>query len=80
MKRPELPIFVRDLAELIVASHSTHRFVERGTQCDPLRERGDLLLILTHESRDETLALMSGLESSGWGPGDPLPDQPLGDY
>ena len=34
---------------------------------------GDLLLILTHESRDEVLERMKGLEARGWVPGKALP-------
>lgn len=34
---------------------------------------GDLLLILTHESRDEVLRIMGDLEAGGWQPGDPIP-------
>ena len=34
---------------------------------------GDLLLLLTHDLRDEVLALVGGLAASGWRPGDPVP-------
>ena len=34
---------------------------------------GDVLLLLSHESRDELLGLMQQLETEGWTPGSPLP-------
>lgn len=35
---------------------------------------GDLLLLLSHDSRDEVLALLERLAGSGWRPGEPLPE------
>ena len=34
---------------------------------------GDLLLLLSHDSRDEVLALLERLGAGGWVPGTPLP-------
>ncbi len=34
---------------------------------------GDLLLLIIHETRDEVLDLLGGLETSSWQPGNPLP-------
>jgi UDP-N-acetylmuramyl tripeptide synthase len=36
---------------------------------------GDLLLLLTHESRDEVLALLATLAERGWRPGEALPGE-----
>jgi UDP-N-acetylmuramyl tripeptide synthase len=35
---------------------------------------GDLLLLLSHESRDEVLALLDRLAAGRWVPGEPLPE------
>ena len=66
-------------AELTEAGAPAEAISFASSELDGVRQaldwarRGDLLLVLAHEARDEVLELLRGLEASGWRPGRALP-------
>ena len=66
-------------AELLAEGAPSEALQHADSELDGVRRAlewaapGDLLLVLTHESRDEVLQLFARLEETGWRPGRSLP-------
>jgi len=64
---------------LRAVAYPDERVAVCDSELDAVREAlrwgrsGDLLLLLVHSQRDETLRLLDHLQGAGWMPGDPLP-------
>ena len=65
--------------ELVAAGAPADAVGHADSELDGVRQAlewarpGDLLLVLTHESRDQVLDLCGRLSADGWRPGEPLP-------
>ena len=70
-------LMARELRDLGAADEQIQ---QAGSEPEAVREAllwarpGDLLLLVTHEEREQVLSLLQELSARGWRPGDPLPD------
>ncbi|MEM7172308.1 MAG: Mur ligase family protein [Pseudomonadota bacterium] len=74
----EVPALIE--AELRDGGASPEAYVHAGTELEGVRQslrlarEGDLLILLVHVERKETMALMGRLAEVGWKAGEPLPE------
>ncbi|MCL4132625.1 UNVERIFIED_CONTAM: hypothetical protein GTU68_037129 [Idotea baltica] len=73
----ETPAMIED--ELRRAGAPADRFLHRPSELDAVRfalewaRAGDVLMLFSHDNRNEVLELLGKMSSTGWAPGSPLP-------